>query len=539
HMAIELARLHWRLPADGVRRTDTHMEFVRSDGSVVRRVPLREKQLVDVNWFSAWDSPLNPRESFSVVWTYAEMLKSTDAKERETAEKYFAQEDWKNAVVLVGPVDPFLQDLDRTPFDDDPVPKVSVHGNLLKTIASGVYLQHLPRLTSDALVVALTMVVSAFAAAGGAKGLRSKLTALLLVTAYVWWTVYLFENHHLLMPVVAPLGAIFTTSFASIVWKLIEEEKQKGRIKGMFGTYVSPELVDRMVETGEDPRLGGHAVEITPYFSDIQGFSAFSEILESGLLVELMNEYLTACTDIVVTAQGGTLDKYIGDAVVAMFGAPIAMPDHAYRACVATQLVHLKLAELRAKWKSEGDKWPEIVWRMQSRIGLNTGVCTIGNMGSRTRFNYTMMGDPVNLAARMESGAKQWGAYTMCTEETKTACMKHARDRVIFRPLGKIVVKGRTRAVPIHEIVGLKENVAAQTHECIGFFEQALAKYYARDWDGALALFAQSRDLEFNVPGKIPGVSTNPSLVYLDLVQHAKHDPPPADWNGDYVMKEK
>src|SRR5471030_4889 len=111
----------------------------------------------------------------------------------------------------------------------------------------------------------------------------------------------------------------------------------------------------------------------------------------------------------------------------------------------------------------------------------------IGNMGSRTRFNYTMMGDNVNLAARMESGAKQWGAYTMCTDATKNLCEQHGGDRVVFRPLGRIVVKGRTQAVPIFEIVGLKENVTASARECIGLFAQGLEKYYAREWDAALA----------------------------------------------------
>jgi adenylate cyclase len=176
---------------------------------------------------------------------------------------------------------------------------------------------------------------------------------------------------------------------------------------------------------------------------------------------------------------------------------------------------------------------------MQSRIGLNSGLCTIGNMGSPTRFNYTMMGDNVNLAARMESGAKSWGAYTMCAEATKIACEKHEPERVVFRPLGRIVVKGRTTAVPIFEIVGLKETVSAQTRDCVGIFSQALEKYYARDWDGALALFTQSRDLEFNVPGKSPGVMSNPSLVYLDITAHYKHEPPPENWDGIYVMKEK
>jgi adenylate cyclase len=251
-----------------------------------------------------------------------------------------------------------------------------------------------------------------------------------------------------------------------------------------------------------------------------------------------MNEYLTACTDI-VQGQGGTLDKYIGDAVVAMFGAPIALSDHALRACVATQLVHRRLGELREKWRSEGEKWPEVVSRMQSRIGLNSGLATIGNMGSRTRFNYTMMGDNVNLAARMESGAKSWGVYTMCTEATKLACERHGPGRLVFRPLAKLQVKGRHSAVPVFEIVGLAEDVTQQTRECLGLFSQGLERYYARDWDGALKLFAQSRELECNVPGKTPGVVSNPSLVYLGIAEHARHEPPPATWDGVYEMKEK
>lgn len=538
HLSIELARLYWGLPVGSVRHGATQLDFVRSDGGVVASVPLRDRQLVDVNWFSSWKSDQNTHESFSIVYSYAMMLRSKDAKERKIGLEYFSQDDWRGAVVLVGPVDPLLQDLATTSLDDEPVPKVGVHGNLLKTIVSGLYLQRLPPWATHTVIIGLTLLISAFAAAGGAKGARTKLTAALLLTAYIWLSFELFKNIHLILPLTAPIGAIFTTSFIAIIWQLIEEEKQKGRIKGMFGAYVSPELVNSMVESGEDPQLGGHDSEITAYFSDIQSFSTFSEKLGSRRLVELMNEYLTACTDI-VQGQGGTLDKFIGDAVVAMFGAPVAMKDHAYRACVTTQLIHLKLAELRVKWQAEGDKWPEIVWKMQTRIGLNSGECTIGNMGSRTRFNYTMMGDNVNLAARMESGAKSWGVYTLCAEATKLACEEHGGDRVVFRPLGRIVVKGRTKAVPIFEIVGLKENVTEQTRECIRLFEQGLGKHYARDWDGALALFAQSRELEPNIPGKTPGVVSNPSLVYIGITEHYKEEPPAENWDGVYHMKEK
>ncbi len=539
HMSVELARLHFGVKPEGVRITDEAIDLVQPDGKLVTRIPLIDRQYVEVNWFSPWMAPnSNPRISFSTVYNYAEMLKSEVEAERQAATQFFAQPEFKDAIVLIGPVDPLLQDLAVTPFDDVPVPKVGVHGNMVKTIVSGLYLQRLPAAANQAILFGLTVIVSIFAAAGGTKGARTKLTAALLLTAYVWFGFKLFQDHHLVLPLVAPLGAAFTTSFAAIIWQLILEEKQKGRIKGMFGAYVSPQLVERMVDSGENPQLGGHDDEITAYFSDIQSFSSFSEKLGSGPLVELMNEYLTSCTDI-VQAQGGTLDKYIGDAVVAMFGAPLPLKDHAYRACVATQLVHRKIAELRTKWRSEGEKWPEIVWNMQTRIGLNTGVCMIGNMGSRTRFNYTMMGDNVNLAARMESGAKSWGAYTMCTEVTRRDCEKHGGDHVVFRPLGRIVVKGRTQAVPIFEIVGLKEHVTDSARECIGLFTQGLTRYYERDWNGAMECFRQSARVEPNQPGITPGVSSNPSQVYLAITEHFKHEPPPENWDGVYVMKEK
>ena len=543
HMAIELARLYWGLPLDSVQIKDDEIDFVQPDGATKAVVPLYDGQLIEVNWFSRWESEQNPRISFSTVFGYEELLKSEDPAEKKAAQEFFAQPGFKDAVVLIGPVDPLQQDLAPTSFDELPVPKVSVHGNLLKTIVSGQYLRRFPTWKGVAwldylLVFALTLLISVFASAGGARGLRSKLTAALLLTAYVFLAFWLFADQNLILPLTAPLGSIFTTSFTAIIWQLILEEKQKGRIKGMFGAYVSPQLVHRMVESAEDPQLGGHEDEITPYFSDIQSFSTFSEKLPPAKLVELMNEYLTACTDI-VQSQGGTLDKYIGDAVVAMFGAPVPLKDHAFRACVATQLVHQRLGELRDKWKSEGDKWPEIVWKMQSRIGLNSGMATIGNMGSRTRFNYTMMGDNVNLAARMESGAKSWGAYTMVTESTRAACVEHGGDRVVFRSLGRIVVMGRSKPVPIFEIVGLKENVDQPTRDCIALFEQALVRYYARDWDGAIALFKQSVELEPNQPGKTPGVKTNPSLVYIGIAEDYKLEPPEENWDGVYVMKEK
>jgi adenylate cyclase len=318
----------------------------------------------------------------------------------------------------------------------------------------------------------------------------------------------------------------------------MQEQKAKQEMKGMFGNYVSPEVVNQLIKSGQPPQLGGHNEEITAYFSDIQGYSSFSEKLSAARLVELLNEYLTVCTDI-IQEEGGTLDKYIGDAVVAMFGAPIPLKDHAYRACVTTLRVQRALDALRERWVAQGEVWPLTVRQMRSRIGLNTGNAVVGNMGSRTRFNYTMTSDDVNLAARMESGAKSWGTFIMCTEATRAACAAHGGDRIVFRPLGCIVVKGRSQAVPIFELTGLKEEVSDQTRECLAVFAEGLACYHARDWAGALECFKRSELLEPLRPGVSPGVNANPSMAYLDLVADCLVNPPPEDWGGVYVMKEK
>jgi adenylate cyclase len=538
HMSLQLVLQALGLDEQAVKIFADRLEVVGKNGALVLTIPLREQQLVEVNWFSKWINPeLNPRVSLADVLGYARKLASENAAERAEAEEYF---NWfRGAIVLIGPTDALLQDLAPTGLERAPVPKVGVHGNMVKTILSGKFLHHPPQWVGTATVFMLTLGVTALAMTGGARAVWFKAAAVVLLFVYVALCIVFFNEGHVVLLMAAPLGAAFSTSFVGVIWQLLIEEKQKGRIKGMFSTYLAPQVVDKLIESGEVPQLGGHEDEITAYFSDIQGFSAFSETLPPAKLVELMNEYLTACTDIVVERQGGTLDKYIGDAVVAFFGAPVVLPDHAYRACVASQLVHLRLAELREKWKAEGDKWPEIVWRMQSRIGLNSGTATIGNMGSPTRFNYTMMGDNVNLASRMESGAKQYGVYTMVTESTKLACEQHGGDRVVFRYLEKIVVKGRSIPVPIYEIVGLKENLSAQTQECLGLFGRGIECYLAQDWTGAEAEFTRSAALEPNQPGKTPGVESNPSLSLLARCRYMRDHPPAAGWDGVHVMKEK
>jgi adenylate cyclase len=537
HIAVQLACIELGVPPGSARRNGDFLEIVTKEGAVLRQIPLTEHQLLEVNWFSQWDDQtFNPRSSIADVLIAGGMLKSEKETERAEAANYFKR--FAGAIVLVGPVDPLLQDLAPTPFDSDPVPKVGGHGNLIKTIISEKYLQRSPPWVLWASVFGLSFAVTALTVAGGARSLFAKVLAVLVLGGFVMVVFYQFAESHLILPLAAPVGAAFSTGFIATMWQLVQEEKQKGRIKSMFGTYLAPELVNQMVDAEADPQLGGHEEIITAYFSDIQSFSTFSELMPASQLVELMNEYLTSCTDI-VQEEKGTLDKYIGDAVVAIFGAPLPVPDHAYRACVATQRVQASIEGLRQKWKNEAGKWPPVVHVLRARLGLNTGSAIIGNMGSRTRFSYTMMGDNVNLAARMESGAKSLGVYTMVTEATKLECEKHGGDHIVFRYLDRIVVKGRSQPVPVFEIVGLKENVNQQTFDCLGVYAQGIERYLAQDWDGAIKLFQQSSTLEPNQPSKAMAIDSNPSLIMIARSHSWKDHPPGPNWDGSFTMKEK
>lgn len=453
----------------------------------------------------------------------------------ERAEKFFA--NFKDAIVLVGPVDETFQDLAPTPFDNKPVPKVGVHGNLIKTLLTGKYISRSNVYVEYLAIFALSLLMIFLGVYSGPMETLARPLSIVVAIAYVGVAFLVFINNHYVMPMVSPFGSAISCTFIGLAVKLIIEEKAKGRIKGMFGSYVSADLVEQMVESGEEPSLGGEEQQITAYFSDVQSFSAFSEKLTPTGLVDLMNEYLTAMTDI-LQEERGTLDKYIGDAIVAMYGAPIPMDDHAYQGVKTAVRMQMRQIELREKWKSEGDKWPDIVSLMQTRIGLNTGTATVGNMGALDRFNYTMMGDMVNLAARSESGAKAYGAYIMITEDCYRAA-KAQKDDIAYRYLDKIVVKGRTQPVEMYEVTGFWDVLDRDAKDCLDLFQQGIDCYLKQEWDKAEALFEKAKPLEPNKPGITPGVKDNPSIILIDRVRAMRENPPGDDWDGVYIMTSK
>jgi len=429
-------------------------------------------------------------------------------------------------VLFIGQTADGLADLGPTPHKSQ-TPLVLTHANALSNILSGDYIKKpdfWQLVGFWALAALLTILFVRFAPIWLAV-----LFPLLIIGGYGFAAFHYFQLESLHLPLAWPVLGFAMMEGVSMLHRLVIESKAKSRITGMFGTYLAPAVVKQMISSGEEPKLGGQQAEITAFFSDIAGFSSFSEKLTPERLVQLMNDYLTEMTDI-LQENGGSLDKFIGDAIVGMFGAPLAFEGHAHSACTAALLMQKRQIELREKWRQEGD-WPDIVYEMKTRIGLNSGPAIIGNMGSRRRFNYTMMGDTVNLAARSESGAKSYGVYTMITGETKTMAEKH-KDDIAFRFLDKIVVKGRTLPAEVYELVGFKAELSARTKECLEVFQQGIERYLAQDWDGAKALFERSAKLEIHQ-------ADNPSLVLLKRCDALKAAPPAADWDGVYVMKSK
>ncbi len=436
-------------------------------------------------------------------------------------------EVFKDKIVIVGATMPTLQDFHPTPFStaEQPRPGYEIHAHALQTILDGNYLSRQSNSLNVIIMVLLTLLVIFFNRRfGPAWGFPFMI---LLMVGYYMLALQIFLHQQIFMYVTGVMITVFFGQVGTVAYEFVNEQREKRRIQGMFSSYVSPTLVNQMIESGEEPKLGGEDSYISAFFSDIVSFSSFSEKLEPKKLVLLINEYLTAMTDI-INDQGGTLDKFIGDAIVAFFGAPVPMTDHAYKACLTSQLMDRKLAELRLKWATED--WPDIVPVMQHRMGINTGDMVTGNMGSIRRFNYTMMGDNVNLAARCESGAKQYHVFTMVTEATKMEAEKIG-DECLFRLLDNIVVKGRTQPVKVFEIAGLREDADQKKLDAIGIYHQGMDAYFKGDFEAAQRLFKQSEALEWNVQ--------NPSQLFIERCEMMKANPPSDDWDGVFVMTSK
>jgi len=426
-------------------------------------------------------------------------------------------DDLRGGIFFYGLTATGTHDLNPMPFNPR-YPMVGALANVFNTIVTGQFIAPMPARWRLPLFLALGLLTGYILSTRST--IRGSFFTVLLLVAYLLFAYELFVARGIWIDVVGP-AAIVILSDGIIVWyKFNAAEKKRKFIRSAFEQYMNPAVVEEIAKNPDMLELGGKEMVLTAFFSDVAGFTTISEKLTPHELVELLNEYLTAMTDIVLDHLG-LLDKYEGDAIMAVFGAPIHSPDHAKEACYTALEMQSKLGELREKWKAEGK--PELT----ARIGLNTGPMIVGNMGSRKRFDYTVMGDAVNLASRLEGVNKQYSTDIMISEFTLEQC----KADVVVREIDLIRVKGKAEPVRIFEVLGRSDDgLPDEITSIIEHYSAGLESYRLRKWEDGIKAFQQALEVK---------PDDGPSLTYLKRCEGYSDVPPPDDWDGVYVMATK
>ena len=463
-------------------------------------------------------------------------------------------DQYAGKIIILGSSVSALFDIVNGPHEEN-VPGVLTHASIIKNILEDDYLTVLNEKYQRYIVILLALIctlIGLYTRSFLSLFITITLAVLYMFIAYIYFrhNIYIGVFKQLLAIVVPNTLAMVIQAFFEFIEKMrILEEKQKIEEEKQFVTntfkrFMSPKRIDEMIQSGKYPELGGKESIVTAYFTDIQGFSTFSEKIGSASkLVELLNEYLAAMTDILLSKNEGTLDKYEGDAIIAFFESQY-LSDHAQHACNTALDMQNELLRLRKKWLSEGDKWPKIVHEMHMRIGINTGDVVTGNMGSSVQMNYTMMGDEVNLASRLESAAKQYGAYIHVSKNTIDQIQKQKEiDQYIYRSLDIIRVVGKDEPVETFELLAYSNDKNANNlKKLCTIWENARTAYLTMEWDKAIELFTQCLQFEPHLPERDPGSKTCPSLVYINRCKAYKQNPPTRageKWDGIFTATEK
>jgi adenylate cyclase len=424
----------------------------------------------------------------------------------------------KDKIAIVGTTAPGLQDLRSTPVDGV-YPGVEIHANMVAgmlahnlkqkpayMLGAEVLLLLLGGVALSFLVPMLSALWATIAAAAG----------LALVTGF---NFTIWSNADMVVPLAASMlmtAFIYTMNMA---YGYFIESRSKRKFTELFGQYVPPELVDKMASDPEKYTMVPKAAELTILFSDVRGFTGISEALKPEELREYINQYLTDMSGIIRSKYNGTLDKYIGDAIMAFWGAPVEDSQHARNGVLAGLAMQKECEVLNAKFVARG--WPAL----RIGVGLNSGSVRVGDMGSQVRRAYTVMGDAVNVASRLEGRTKYYGVGILVGEATRNA----VKD-VIFREVDRIKVKGKDEAVTIYEPVALEAEADKQVHDELKLWNQTLRAYRAQQWD-------QVEVNLINLQRMFPGRELY--ALYADNVARFRRSPPPAGWDGVTVFAEK
>ncbi|MDY6861923.1 MAG: adenylate/guanylate cyclase domain-containing protein [Thermodesulfobacteriota bacterium] len=435
----------------------------------------------------------------------------------DVIKKRIPSDKLKNKIVLVGSTAIGIYDSRVTPFSSV-FPGVEIHANILNSILHKDFLYRPSwALTVDLLIIifiggVLSYLLSKLKAT---YGLLISVSFLLII---IMGNLFVFSKMGVWINLVYPVLSLILIYLGITAFRYMTEEREKKRVKMTFQQYVAPSVVDEMLKEPERLTLGGERKELTILFSDIRGFTSISEKLDPETLVKLLNQYLSPMTDIIFKHEG-TLDKYMGDAIMAIYGAPLALGSHAEKACLTALDMVEELKFLCKNWEEQGLPGFNI------GIGINTGIVTVGNMGSEKFFDYTVMGDNVNLGSRLEGLNKEYGTRIIVSENT----FSRTRDSgFFFRELDMVRVKGKKEPVKIYEL--LEKNEKLSDPELLSHFSNGIKAYRNKMWDKAIEEFKKLLETLPDDP---------PSLIYSERCRLLQENPPPEDWDGVYIMKTK
>lgn len=431
--------------------------------------------------------------------------------------KNLPAEFFEGKIVLVGSSLPGMGDLLSVPFGAA-FPGVELHATAIQNILTDDFLTKMTPGATFLTILGLSILTSILALT--LRPWKGAVLTLGLVVAYFLLALVIFIRDGFWMEVVRPEGVVLLSYVAPLMYRYFTEERERRQMKQAFQQYVSPLVVEEVTRDPSKLRLGGEKRVLTMLFSDLAGFTSVSEKLPPESLCLLLNEYLTAMTDIILS-HDGTIDKYEGDLIMALFGAPAWREDHAVRACRAALDMQACLARLRGQWTREGKP------ALYARIGINTGEVVVGNMGSKTRMDYTVIGDAVNLASRLEGANKLYGTNLMISEMT----FEMVAGQFLVRELDLIRVQGKQRPVAVYEVLGVTgEPVAPEQGQLLDRYASGLCAYRDRQWDDAEAAFRAALAMNSD---------DGPSKIYLSRCAAHRKVPPPSDWDGVFQMETK
>jgi len=421
-------------------------------------------------------------------------------------------------LAIIGYTGTGTSDIGVNPFHAQYV-NVGTHSSLANTLLQKQFLSETPGWLSLLLVAPLAFGLIFILR--NLKPLQQNLAGFGIVLGLLAMGVLFFLLTGIFVPLSGPLLAMFLSFVAYSLVRFFGSEQEKAFITKAFSTYLSPDVIDQIVLDPSKLKLGGEEKWMTAMFTDVKGFSTISEKLTASELVALLNEYLSGMSDIVL-GEKGTIDKFEGDAIIAFYGAPLDIPDHASRACMSA----LRMRQLEETLNVHFLEAKMTPTALMTRIGINSGQMVVGNMGTTAKMNYTIMGSAVNLSARLEGVNKQYGTWILTTEDTA----KDTGDTFLFRRLDSVRVVGINTPVLLQNLLGVRAELAPETFQMVERFHQGMDAFEGRDWKTANEFFTR---LEKDFP------EDGPSKLYAKRSAEYLAKPPAEDWDGVFNLTEK